>query len=272
MKKIAVIMSIYKNDSCKYLMESIDSILNQNFSDFDLFLQCDGPIGEKCRHYIYSIKDNRFHFRERQNNYGLARSLNELLTQEVLPKKYEYVARMDADDVCVDDRFEKQILFLEKNFDVDVLGGFINETNMDGDFIQEVTYPTEHESMKDFFGKRNPLAHMTVMFRRSYFEKAGLYPEDTNLDEDTMFWFEGFKNSCVFANIPEVIVDVRVDSKFYSRRNGFFKSFSDFKNRLKVIKGLRLSFVNYIWAFGRFVFMSIPFPELTKLLYKKIRK
>ncbi len=272
MNKLAVIVSLYKNDKFKYFKKSVDSILGQTYRNFDLFIQCDGMVEEDCRNYILSLEDKRIHFRERNENRGLARSLNELLTEEVLPQKYEYIARMDADDICVENRFEQQVLFLEENPMIDIMGGFIDEIDENDNFIQKVTYPTNHNDMKDFFGKRNPLAHMTVMFRKSYFEKAGIYPEDTNLDEDTMFWFKGFKNNCMFANIPEVMVRVRVNSDFYGRRNGFKKSYSDFKNRAKIIRGLNLSFVNYFWAMGRFVLMSLPFSNLTEIMYKKMRK
>jgi len=126
--------------------------------------------------------------------------------------------------------------------------------------------------MKEGFGKRNPLAHMTVFFRKTFFEKAGLYPLDTNLDEDTMFWLNGFLNSCIFANLPQILVKVRVDSKFYGRRNGVKKSYSDFKNRLKIIRELDLAFINIIWAFGRFVMMSLPIAGITKFAYKYLRR
>ncbi len=264
-------MSLYKNDKFKYFKKAVDSILEQTYNDFDLFIQCDGVVEKECRNYLLSLDDKRVYFRERKENKGLAKSLNELLIEEVLPKKYEYIARMDADDICVNNRFEEQVLFLEDNPNIDIIGGFIEEIDENDNFIQKVTYPTENIEMKDFFGKRNPLAHMTVIFRKSYFDKAGIYPENTNLDEDTMFWFKGFKNNCIFANIPKTMVKVRVNSDFYGRRNGFKKSYSDFKNRTKIIGTLGLSYTNYIWAFGRFVFMSLPFAGFTEFLYKKMR-
>ncbi len=272
MKKLAVIMSLYKKDKFKYFKKAVDSILEQTFTDFDLFIQCDGVVDKECKKYIYSLEDKRIIFRERQENKGLAKSLNELLLEEILPKNYEYVARMDADDICVSDRFEKQVSFFKTNNSVDIMGSFIEEIDENDKFIQKVIYPINHKEMRIFLGRRNPLAHMTVMFRRSYFDKVGIYPEDTYLDEDTMFWFNGFKNGCIFANIPEVMVRVRVDMDFYKRRNGFKKSYSDFKNRTKIIKELGLPYTNNIWAFGRFIFMSLPFPKLTEFLYKKMRQ
>lgn len=70
---------------------------------------------------------------------------------------------------------------------------------------------------------------MSVIFRKSYFHKAGLYPVDTDKDEDTIFWLNGFLSGCKFANIDEVLVRVRVNKDFYLRRNGLSKSLSDLK-------------------------------------------
>lgn len=64
------------------------------------------------------------------------------------------------------------------------------------------------------------MIHPTVMFRRSYFEKAGLYPEDTYFGEDTMMWAKGFKSGCKFANVPEYLFKFRLDSNFFERRRG----------------------------------------------------
>lgn len=271
MKKIAVIMSLYKNDKLVFLKQAIDSVLCQTFSDFDFFIQCDGIVANDCALYLDSLKDERIIIRKRAENKGLAFSLNEMLKM-VRELGYEYIARMDADDICMKDRFSKQIEFMQRNKEIDIIGGAIEEINEQNEKIQFVDYPCIHEEMKQFFGMRNPLAHMTVMFRSSYFDKAGIYPENTRLDEDTMFWFRGFKSNCLFANVSDVMVRVRVNSDFYGRRNGFAKSYSDFLNRLHIIKCLELNKSNYIWALGRFIIMSIPFAGITKFAYKIFRK
>lgn len=271
MDKIAVIMSLYKNDRLEYLKLAIDSVLKQTYTNLDFYIQCDGEVSHDCSEYLEVLKDDRVNVRRRKENKGLAFSLNEML-KVVIEKGYSFIVRMDADDICVLDRFEKQIKFLMANPNIDICGGCIDEFNLEENTKQFVGFPEKHDEMKSFFGKRNPLAHMTVVFRKSYFEKAGLYPENTRLDEDTMFWLQGFKNDCIFANIPEVLVNVRVNSDFYGRRNGFHKSYGDFKNRLSIIRELKLSYTNYFFAFLRFVIMGMPFPFLTKLAYKLLRK
>lgn len=70
--------------------------------------------------------------------------------------------------------------------------------------------PITHEECLELFKKRDCMIHPTVMFRRSYFEKAGLYPEDTYFGEDTMMWAKGFKSGCKFANVPEYLFKFRL--------------------------------------------------------------
>ena len=81
---------------------------------------------------------------------------------------------MDADDIALPDRFEKQIAYLEAHPEVDMVGGAINEIDENGNDRGKTTrYPCESDLCRAFFAKRNPVAHPTVMFRRSFFEKAG---------------------------------------------------------------------------------------------------
>ena len=270
MNKLAVIISVYKNDKLSAFQSCIYSLLKQTYKDIDIWIQFDGVVNELIESFLAYLNDNRIYIKKREQNKGLACSLNELL-QEILPKDYQYIARMDADDICFPDRFELQIKYMEEHPEVDISGGYIEEMDENEKAIGIVKYPLIHAEMKDFFGKRNPLAHMTVIFRKSYFDKAGLYPINTNKDEDTMFWLKGFSADCVFANIDKALVRVRVNNDFYQRRNGFQKSCSDFKNRCLIIKSLKLSYSNYFFAFARFIIFIIPIPKLTQFAYKFLR-
>ncbi len=270
MNKLAVVLSVYKNDKLEFFQPCMESLLGQTFSRADIWIQFDGAVSEQIETYLAKLDGEHLFVRKRAENKGLACSLNELL-EEVLQKDYRYIARMDADDICFEDRFLRQIEFMEAHPQIDICGGYIEEMNETGTPTGIVKYPLEQEAMKAFFGRRNPLAHVSAMFRRSYFDKAGLYPTDTNKDEDTMFWLQGFLSGCVFANIDEPLVHVRVNDDFYCRRNGFAKSWGDLKNRCTIIRSLRLSPVDYLLAFGRFLFFLIPIPWLTRLAYRYLR-
>lgn len=263
-------MSIYKNDKLIYVEKCVDSFIKQSFEDFHVYIQYDGVVENDIKYFFAGLNDTRFHILSRSENCGLAYSMNELLAI-ILTKEYDYIIRMDADDICIPDRFEKQITYMEQHKNIDICGGYIEEMNENEKGAGVIKYPLTHDKMKYSFAKRNPLAHVSVIFRKSYFLKAGLYPIDTNRDEDTMFWLNGFLSGCRFANIDQVVVRVRVNDDFYRRRNGLSKSLSDLKNRCLVIKKLNLSYVNYIFVFARFAIFTVPVPRITQLAYKYLR-
>ncbi|HAS7841575.1 TPA: glycosyltransferase family 2 protein, partial [Vibrio cholerae] len=117
--KISVVMSVYNGE--KYLGEAIDSILKQTFSDFEFIIINDGST-DKTLEIIksYMKKDDRIVLVSRENK-GLIVSLNEGLDLA----KGQYIARMDADDISIKSRFEKQIEFLDSNPDIGVCGTWV---------------------------------------------------------------------------------------------------------------------------------------------------
>ncbi len=271
MKKIAVILSVYKNDELFAFQKCINSLLHQSYQGrVDVWIQFDGQVKKEIRSFLEEVNTGNIFVNKREINRGLAYSLNELL-EKLLEQDYEYIARMDADDICTEERLQLQVEYMENHSDIDICGGAIEEMDEHEYSRMVVNYPLEHDKMCLFFGRRNPIAHVTAMFRKSYFEKAGLYPTDTNKDEDTMFWLKGFKNGCKFANIEQVLVRVRVSDDFYKRRNGFAKSYGDFKNRCCIIRELHLPSINYFFAFVRFCIFVIPIPGVTHLAYKLLR-
>lgn len=230
---LAVVISLYINDTLLIVKKSIESLLGQTYSDFDLYIQCDGPIDKDVMEYVKSLSNERVFVFMRECNKGLAISLNELL-MIVLPKGYLFVARMDADDISMPGRFEKQIIFLEQHPDIDCLGTWAIEIDNKGAEYFRKRMPEIHEGCLELFKKRDCMIHPTVMFRRSYFEKAGLYPENTYFGEDTIMWAQGFKNGCRFANIPEYLLQFRLDENFFERRRGWKHAKSIFVLRRKV--------------------------------------
>ncbi|BDY13174.1 glycosyltransferase [Hydrogenimonas cancrithermarum] len=270
MDRIAVIMSVYRGDEEDKLREALKSLYAQKTAA-DIFVQLDGPVSSEVAELLQKERrEGRIaYLGERKENRGLAASLDELL-DEVLGRKYEYIARMDADDISLPERFEKQHAFMEAHPDVDVVGGFIEEFADDGGYRKIVRYPLEHEEMFDFFKKRVPLAHVTAFFRRTFFEKAGLYPTESPTNEDTLMWMKGFQNGCRFANISEVVVKVRVSPEFFGRRGGIEKAWSDFRDRVRVIRTLGYNFDAYFYAVALF-FVNVSPGAVKKYLYKRLR-
>lgn len=267
-----VIMSVYRNDSSPHLREAVESILDQSYTEFKFYIICDGPVQEEVGDYLSNLRDERVEIRRRSANKGLAISLNELLEEILEVEDCEFVARMDADDYSLPERFHAQINYLRSHLDTDIVGSFIKESSEPTKNIGAmVTYPIDHTGCRQIFGKRNPVAHPSVMFRKSYFDKAGLYPTDTMRAEDDGLWLKGFKSGCTFSNIPQVLIRMRVNDDFYERRNSKEKVRFDYDFRKKIIRELRLPKVNYTFAFARYALFRYAPAWLLKYAYLHLR-
>lgn len=271
-KRIAVIMSLYKNDVVDYVKLAVESILNQTYKELDFYIQYDGKIRPEVDEFLTGLKDERVKIMRRDVNKGLAQSLNDLLTI-VMPMGYKYIARMDADDISELDRIEKQMAYLLQNPDVDCVGGAINEIDENGNNRGKVTsYPCNPEEARAFFCKRNPVAHPTVMMRRSMFEKAGgYYPMDFERNEDTMLWYKSYMGGAKIANLPDVVLNFRMtDAMFTQRRNGKAFAKSQLKMRKKINKDLGYGIIANVYAYAMYMLMVSP-SWLLKFAYKVLR-
>ena len=266
---IAVLLSVYKNDRAEFLRLSIDSILNQSYKNIILYIGVDGTIGEKLykclEQYEQEKRVNIVYFPE---NRGLAVVLNDLL---ILCKEanIEYIVRMDADDISVPNRLANQVNYLLLHPEVDVVGGRIEEINEQSERNgKSVTYPLTHQECFKFFRYRDPLAHPAVMFRKSFFDKAKGYRNEYRKNQDTMLWFDGFMNGCIFANLDETVLLFLVTDDFYkNRRNGFKRAKKMLKDRFMINKSLHYDWSAYLFSFLMFIMTLTP-PFLKKFLYR----
>jgi len=268
---VAIIMSLYHNDKADELTECLESIFNQSYKEYDLLLYYDGLIETATRSVIDSFAIERsmpIYTIEFDVNHGLAFGLNQLITSY---SGYEYYVRMDADDIMREDRIEEQVAFLESNLDIDVVGSDYFEFSNDGKYIKTVRFPSTHKEMEALFAYRNPIAHVSAVFRKSYFDKAGLYPLNTIKDEDTVMWLNGFLSECRFANLSLPLVKVRISDAFFKRRSGHNKSYADMKNRFLVINQMNYSKKYYLVAIIKYIIQVTFPPTLMRLMYSKFR-
>jgi hypothetical protein len=273
MNRTAILLTVYFNDSYSDFKDAIASLYCQTNLDFDIFVQEDGEINSKIHGFLINeLKDKKIKFLgERSVNKGFDYSLNELI-KLVMNLDYEYIVRMDSDDISNPERIERQLVFMESNPSIDVCGTNIQEFGDGFNYNKIVTYPLNHKDMFNFFNKRVPLAHVSAFFRRSYFVKAGLYRVDGHLNNgDTLMWMNGFMNGCNFANIDIVGVRVRVTSSFFNRRGGWKKTTADFKNRILVNKNLHYGVASYFYAFFGAGINLLP-SIFKKYAYRYLRK
>lgn len=225
-KDFSIITSVYKNDKPEFVRVALDSmLLNQSVRPTEIVLVQDGPVPDVLGDLLteYEIKyPEVMNVIRLENNGGLGNAL-QLGTKTA---KYDLVARMDSDDICLPERFEKQLAYMEAHPECDIVGGQVTEfiDNPDN-IIGRREVPLENKEIYDYMKSRCALNHGTVMFRKKAVLKAGNY-QDWFWNEDYYLWIRMMLNKCNFANIPDVVVNMRSGVDQYARRGGwkYFKS------------------------------------------------
>ena len=210
MPKISVVMPAYNAE--KYIGKSIDSILNQTYGDFEFIIINDGS-KDSTKEIILSYSDNRIVYLENEINSGIVVTLNKGLEYAT----GEYIARMDADDIAVAERLEKQIEFMEKNKDVGVLGTGIC---IFGEDVQEQArvFTTNPEQLKAELIFNSCIAHPTVMMRSNILKNNELsYDLEYAGAEDYNLWWKIAKVSQI-ATIPDLLVKYRIHSSQITKK------------------------------------------------------
>ncbi len=205
---ISVLMPVYNAE--KYLNDAINSILSQSFTDFEFLIIDDGST-DKSPEIIKSFQDPRIVFIQKASNTGLIDTLNFGVEQS----KGKYIARMDADDISLKDRFLLQHKYLEENQDVLVLGTFykIVGTNQDTS-----GFPVSHNEVKVFTLTGCPVGHPTVLIRKEVFTVHGIWYDQNYLHaEDYDLWVRILEVGKI-ENIPQVLLEYRVHEEQVSSK------------------------------------------------------
>ena len=180
-------MSVYK-EPVEWLCQSIDSILNQTISDFEFIIVCDNPYGVETIRLLndYAEKDNRINLIFNDDNIGLTRSLNKGLKMAC----GKYIARMDADDISLPRRFEKQLDYMEKHPEVIVLGtnlSYIGDVPFYYKFMGATAFDDYQIKASLLFG--NCIVHSSVFIRKSVLDKEAIrYDEHYGANQDFRLW------------------------------------------------------------------------------------
>ncbi len=207
--KLSVIMSVYNGE--KYLNEAIDSILNQTFKDFE-FIIIDDASSDKTLSIIkqYNDKDKRIVLIQNEKNIGLTKSLN----KGIKLAKGDYIARMDADDVSKNERFQYQIDFLQRNQDITIVGTYMAFIDKNGKKFKIWKTPLDHENIREELKHGSAFCHGSVMIRRDAMLQIEGYREKIKYSEDYDCWLrltELYKGANInkilylYRTIPEAI-------------------------------------------------------------------
>ena len=206
MKKLAVLMPTY--NCAKYLQESIDSILNQTYSDFDLYIYDDCSTDHSFE-IIKSYTDDRIFYIKNSENLGIAKTLN--LGLEYLLPNYEYIARMDADDWCFPERFQKQLDFMDANQEIAMSGTqgyWLKE--MDKIQLNNWLQPVNYNYIKLYLLFGASFGHQTIIFRSQVIKGNNFY-YDVNVKtcEDWDLWTRIVQKQ-IIVNLPDFLLKNRI--------------------------------------------------------------
>jgi len=222
--KFTVSMSVYKNDNSDHFKQALLSVVNQTVVPNEIIIVVDGPIPEKTN-TILSEFEKQYDFTtviklEKNMGHGYARNIG------LEKSSHDLVALMDSDDLCLKDRFEKQLTFFKDNKDVSILGGVIEEfQNEEDKNLPKRKLPTENLELKKYMKYRCPFNQVSVMFNKTHVLNAGGY-KDWFCNEDYYLWIRMALKNYQFHNLEDTLVKVRTNENYFKRRGGldYFKS------------------------------------------------
>ncbi len=218
--EFSVLMSVYKNENAAYLNTALGSVVNQTLKPAEIVLVKDGLLTKELDECIESYMQQHpglIQVLKYTENRGLGLALRDGITA----CRYEYIARMDSDDISQADRFFKQMQYLKAHPEIALLGTWITEFSHDENKPETKTVlPCTHDEILRFAKRRNPFRHMTIVCKKSAVLDSGNY-RDFLWFEDYDLWIRIMQKGYKTANIPESLVNVRANETLFARRGGW---------------------------------------------------
>ncbi|QLB18266.1 glycosyltransferase [Mannheimia granulomatis] len=265
----SILISLYYKEKPAYLEMCLDSLASQTLPANEIVVVFDGRIPEDLEKIVQKFAEKLPLVVVRlPQNIGLGRALNEGLKH----CSNEWVLRMDTDDICLSERFEKQLAFIRNNPDVVLFSGQVEEFDETmSNTLGIKSVPITCEEIYSSALLRNPFNHMAVAYKKSVIEKVGgyqhhLYMEDYNL------WLRVIAGKYKVYNLPDILVKVRSGTSMYARRKGLDYIKSEYQ-LAQLKRQLKLQSVGISTIY--FIIRALPrlLPRsLLGMIYKKLRK
>ena len=207
--QISVVMPVY-NDGL-FLNEAIESILSQTYSNFEFIIINDGST-DNSLDIIKSYKDQRIIILQHNSNKGITKALNYGLANA----RSRFIARMDANDIALSHRFEKQIQYLKKEKEIGLVSCFFENINPEGAHLQTINRDISPSNSQVYTFFRNYISHSSVMIDRDIIKNIK-YDEDCAA-EDFELWMK-LSDKTEFYIIPDVMMKIRLENGGLHERN-----------------------------------------------------
>jgi GT2 family glycosyltransferase len=200
---LSVVIAVF--DGERFLRETLDSVLEQSFADFELIVVDDGSTDASPEILAdYGARDPRLRS-HRQANQGASASLNVGIGLARAP----LIARLDADDLALPGRFERQVRFLDENPAVGMVGGQATIVDDEGREVAPARYPLADSEIRQAFAATTPFIHSAVTMRKAVFDQAGRYRVAFDNAEDLDLWLR-IAERAELANLPDLVVAYRI--------------------------------------------------------------
>lgn len=260
----SVLLSLYSKESPEFLRQSLDSVFNQTLPPDEVVLVEDGPLTDEL--YAVLVKYPQLKIIKLEENGGLGKALNEGLKH----CSFELVARMDTDDICFPDRFEKQIKFMEENPEYDLVSSWIAEFENDVNCIVSIRkVPETPGEIYEYCKKRCPVNHPAVVFRKSAVQKVGGYLTEY-FPEDYFLWIRMLMNGAKFYNFQEPLLYFRKSSETIKKRGGWKYAIGEVHIQKMIYNLGFISYFNFLKnSCIRFCVRILPL-KLRMLVYNKM--
>ncbi len=261
MPMVSVVMSVYNEE--EHVSQAMESILNQTLNDFEFIIVNDGSVDrtyEIIKRYVE--KDKRIKVINHEKREGQAKSLND----GIKIAKGRYIARMDADDISLPERLEKQVKFMGYHPEVGVLGTYYKEIDNSGKILPRKQNPSTWEQIKKALFYYNPVCHPSVMMRKELILEVGGYDEKFSIGQDYDL-FSRLVSKTKIENLPEFLIIHRFPEEI----------FDSWKSKRGIIAAIRIKLGlirRKIYPLYYMIFLIKPILELLiqVRLREKIRR
>ncbi len=247
MSTISVLLPIYYKESVDVINKCLNSMISQTVRPNQIVCALDDPSTPDIEDAI-DVFEKESGIKVIKCYCKRGSGLGAILNVGVQHCTCNYIARMDIDDVADLTRFEAERNYLDKHLDIDVVGSNIAEFDDDiNNIIAERNVPAEDKDCKKMLKRRDPINHMTAMYRKESVLKAGNYSSEMKSCEDTYLWTAFYAAGLKFANIQQNLVKVHAGQEMYKRRGGkkayyYVKKSIDYKHQVGLIGAGELTF------------------------------
>lgn len=274
-EKFSVSMCVYGGDNPEFFDAAVRSIVNQTVQPSEIVLTVDGPIPQTIEAVIQKYRTQLDHsaivlqvvYLEKNVGHGEARRIC------FEHCSCELIALMDADDLSVPNRFEKQLECFLLDSELSIVGGNIQEfIGTPENCVGKRIVPELDTDIKAYMRKRCPMNQVTVMFRKKAVQDSGGYI-DWFCDEDYFLWIRMALAEKKFANVPENLVNVRIGEEMYQRRGGWKYFKSEAKLQRFMLKKHLIGFPRYLINVSQRLALQVLMPNKVRgLVFQKFAR